>query len=884
MINIELNEKQILANCALLKSLTSADLETAYEKSERVELKRHPDKERNIIFDKGDVGKCLYVIIDGAVDLISIEGDGQEKIVASYKKQGDFFGEQALFDSLRKRTSRAVVTSDFCTLRKIYKKEFDEIILANQDGLYEKLNGIGNQQLQKDSLIFSSVLYEHAYKVKEECFENGAFVFREGDRGQRFYLILDGIARVFRSGNLIAELSEGNYFGDAALIKKQPHQISIKASDNLKVVSIDGIDFLRLYETSTIVKEYIHSMNSFDRTDRGIVYSQHKSHYKNQNSLTTILTYPNGEACSITKVVGKSHVIKFAKQVDAKTPDGCIVGKKDVELETDSVLKDSGQAQYPIFYLENNRLIGAEINSEYANLAHIVPAIVERKIIWPWQKALYKAKGDLWIKSAHDDPTDNAVICLCMGITRGELKRVAAFGCTGYEQLAHDTGASLACGVCKSSVTDIAASAAMEAADLVSCSATDNYCNKARKIKYFRFKPKHGSVKTYLPGQHISMEAEIDGQWIQRSYTLTSNATQQDYYEIAVKRTDNGVFSNWLHDQVNEQLAFRISKPQGKFHLIHDTPNPIVCFVAGIGVTPAISFLRYLISVNRKAPLYIDYSVPTKDDFAYEQELNAIREEWFKVNLRVTQQQQGSNRVSEHDVREIVKRYTNADFYICGPKLYEETLRTYLRNCSVEEIRINSEPFGSSNKGSKVLLSGSLLTLCLALLFFIAPSYTAPDSVNSFNPAMMWLDFVMMWNNFGYIRQNYFPSDITGYSILGMGLLGLLMSLPRRWAWVQSIDFDWWRLMHVGLGVAALMLLFLHTGFAMGGLHTTVLMSCFLGLFILGSAAGMVIALQEKISSARTYRYKKWFKRLHIGMSLILPIFLGAHIVSTYWF
>lgn len=882
MINKELNEKQILASCTILKSLTSADFETTYKKSERVEFKRHSDKEHIIIFDKGEVGKCLYVIIDGAVDLISIESDGQEKIVASYKKQGDFFGEQALFDSLRKRTSRAVVTSDFCTLRKIYKKEFDKIILAKQDGLYEKLNGIGNQQLQKDSLIFSNFLYEHAHKVKEEYFDNGAFVIREGDRGERFYLILDGIARVFRGGNLIAELIEGNYFGDAALIKKQPHQISIKASDNLKVVSIDGIDFLRLYETSTIVKEYIHSMNSFDRTDRGIVYSQHKSHYKNQNSLTTILTYPNGEACSITKVVGKSHVIKFAKQVDAKTPDGCIVGKKDVELETAPVLKDSGQAQYPIFYLENNRLIGAEINAEYANLSHIVPAIEQRKIIWPWQKALYRAKGDLWIKNAHDDPTDNAVICSCMGITRGELKRVAAFGCTGYEQLAHDTGASLACGVCKSSVTDIAASADMEAAALVSNSATDNYCNKAQNIKYFRFKPKHSTVKTYIPGQHISLEAEINGQWIQRSYTLTSNANQQDYYEVAVRRNGNGVFSNWLHDRVNEQSEFRISKPQGQFHLNPDTTDPIVSFVGGIGVTPAISFLRYLISVNRKAPLYIDYSVSTNDDFAYEQELNNIREEWFKVNLRVTQH--GSNRVSEQDVREIVNQYRNADFYICGSKLYEETLGTYLRNSRVEKGKIHSEQFDSGNKRSKALLSSSLLTLCLALLFFIAPSYTTPDSVSSFDPTMMWLDFVMMWDNFGYIRQNYFPSDMTGYSILGVGLLGLLMSLPRRWAWVRSIDFDGWRLMHVGLGIAALILLFLHTGFAMGGLHTTLLMSCFLGLFILGSAAGMVIALQEKISPARTHHYKKWFKRVHIGMSGLLPVLLGAHIISMYWF
>ena len=124
------------------------------------------------------------------------------------------------------------------------------------------------------------------------------------------------------------------------------------------------------------------------------------------------------------------------------------------------MISSDKNSQYPSFYLQNNRLVAAEINDNYTNLDHISPAIIERKYIWPWQQALYRSKGDLWIHSVNEDPTDTAVICSCMGTTRGELKKKVAFGCKTAEQLANETGASLACGFCKSSVEEIATSSA----------------------------------------------------------------------------------------------------------------------------------------------------------------------------------------------------------------------------------------------------------------------------------------------------------------------------------------------------------------------------------------------------------------------------------------
>ncbi|NOR69749.1 MAG: cyclic nucleotide-binding domain-containing protein, partial [Methylomarinum sp.] len=777
-----------------------------------------------------------------------------------------------------------------CVLRKINKKEFDEIILAKQQGLYDELNEQGNLLLQKDSIVFSSFLSDHVNnQIKEEKIAPETAVFKEGSEGKRFYLILDGRAKVSRNGTHIATLVEGNYFGDAAILKKQPHQVTIEAEDNLTVVSIDAIDFRRLYEDkeSTTVREYIDSMNGFNRNAHGVIYSPHQSHYKNKKSLTTILTYQNGEACSITKVFGKSHSAKYAKQVDIVDENGKSLGKQDIELRQQDLLETSATSpQLPLLYLQNNRLVAAEINAEYANLDHIVPAIIERKIIWPWQQALYRSKGDLWIHSAHDDPRDAAVICSCMGTTRRELKQKVAFGCVTAEQLANETGASLACGFCRDSVTEIATSSAkMMAAKVVGPLGEVSYCNKNKDVKCFRLRPENGCVEDYLPGQHIKLEGKINGQWIQRAYTLTSNANQNEYYEIAVKREPCGVFSKWLHDELDENSEILISKPQGHYHLIPSTKNPIICFVGGVGVTPAIAFLRYLTTIKHKHALYIDYSVSTKDDISFEKEFKQIAEDNFKVNLRVTERRSnrndlytgrerresiGKNRISEKDVESIVTQYPDADFYICGSKPYDEAIKYYLNHCGVKEEKVHSEQFDSSQKRPQALMLASCTTLIFALLFFIMPPYLVPSSVHS-------IDLVEL-----------IPSDYTGYGILGLGLVGLLIALPRRYGWVRKLDTSIWRLMHVWLGVFALILLFLHTGFSMGGdVHTTFLTVCFLTLSILGAVTGMTIALQGKISPAQTYIYKKNFKWLHILVSWPLPILLLTHILSTYtniWF
>jgi CRP/FNR family transcriptional regulator, cyclic AMP receptor protein len=57
----------------------------------------------------------------------------------------------------------------------------------------------------------------------------GEVVCREGEPGHEFYVIADGEAAIERSGQTVAKLSSGDYFGELALLDRGPRSATVRA-------------------------------------------------------------------------------------------------------------------------------------------------------------------------------------------------------------------------------------------------------------------------------------------------------------------------------------------------------------------------------------------------------------------------------------------------------------------------------------------------------------------------------------------------------------------------------------------------------------------------------------------------------------------------------
>jgi nitrite reductase (NADH) large subunit len=131
--------------------------------------------------------------------------------------------------------------------------------------------------------------------------------------------------------------------------------------------------------------------------------------------------------------------------------------------------------------------------------------------------------------------------------------------------------------------------------------------------------------------------------------------------------------------------------------------------------------------------------------------------------------------------------------------------------------------------------------------------------------------------------RDEFWKQVSGYSLLGMSAVALLMSLRKRVKRVSLGNFSSWRVMHVIVGAVAAVLLLAHTGGRAGANLNLALGASFIAAVLLGAAASAFTAGEPR-AGARGRTRRRWSTWLHIVVLWPLPALLALHIVSAYYF
>ncbi len=115
-----------------------------------------------------------------------------------------------------------------------------------------------------------ALLTEVSQKMLKERYPAGATIVRQGDEGDKFYIIREGkvdISTVDKGGTtrMIATLTEGDFFGEAALITGQPRNATIVAKDDAVLYSLKKDDFIGALNRS----------GSFNEQLRAVFFNRH---------------------------------------------------------------------------------------------------------------------------------------------------------------------------------------------------------------------------------------------------------------------------------------------------------------------------------------------------------------------------------------------------------------------------------------------------------------------------------------------------------------------------------------------------------------------------------------------------------------------------------
>lgn len=107
-----------------------------------------------------------------------------------------------------------------------------------------------------------ATLEDLASRMKLESFPDGTEVVREGETGDRLYIVKEGDAEVVASDEdgreeELATLTKNDYFGEIALLRDVPRTATVRARGPVKLYSLGREDFQRLLERSEKLKSAV---------------------------------------------------------------------------------------------------------------------------------------------------------------------------------------------------------------------------------------------------------------------------------------------------------------------------------------------------------------------------------------------------------------------------------------------------------------------------------------------------------------------------------------------------------------------------------------------------------------------------------------------------
>ncbi len=232
----------------------------------------------------------------------------------------------------------------------------------------------------------------------------------------------------------------------------------------------------------------------------------------------------------------------------------------------------------------------------------------------------------------------------------------------------------------------------------------------------------------YRSGQYVTLRAEVGDQALRRSYSLCS-APHHNEWRIAIKRVQDGMFSQWAHALLRAGDTIDVLPPDGHFKYppIGGEPRNVLLLAAGSGITPILSILTTLLETESTTSVTLVYANRRVKDIIFKEQIEDLRDRYLTrfqlihtLSGEVQDAPMANGRLDGAKLGLLFATLINPGkidhVYICGPN---EMITSCVEACELAGIaaeRVHKELFGapvgaqsrqqqaSSGDGAKVMV------------------------------------------------------------------------------------------------------------------------------------------------------------------------------------
>ena len=632
-------------------------------------------KPQEVLFHEGDFSDAFYIVKDGAIRIITINSRGETVFVARVGARG-FFGEQAFspaFSPRRRATAIAQVESTLYrfprdVLRSLRHRDPRlQLILQKQGVQYirEKLQTLVNN-FQQTAFHIEQIM------GKIQSFPKRSVLFFQGETAHRAYIVVDGEIelRTYDQEKRIQQqtsIGPGQLFGAEGLSEHGIYLETAITKEDASIISIDSSRYQKVAENHPLLKKLGERFSrQFTFKAKGKIL-QFRSEYLDMPAITSIISLSDGQEIVCQQIISADMFIASITHVTAT---------HEIKFTRDENYSRT-------LSLEKNKIIGFSDYGIWQDSHALLDFIIEGVEITEKQIEEFLKTGRILTQTI--EKTDEKLVCICMRVPYSIINKLIVSENADFSDIRKRTGAGSVCGGCKPLILEMLGTNAWSPCIVF------RVINHTPHIRSFQFRPLNKTIFPFQAGQYLVIKVKIDNVWVQRNYTLTSTS-EQPYYEITVKKEPKGLFSSWLFEHAEENLIVYVAGPYGQFTLESTNGMPIVCFMGGIGITPAIAFTRYLANAKKQQRIYIDYSVVLAEQFILMDEFSNMtkKHSTIAMNHRITNI---SGMLTEQEIKTIILSIDSCHIYLCGPQGLEKLVIDTFNKMNLTSERLHVEQF-----------------------------------------------------------------------------------------------------------------------------------------------------------------------------------------------